>query len=144
MLGRWPEATVSIPPLRYEQVSTLIHEMLGAPADVAVVARVLAKSGGNLRLAARIIEAAMLSDRLVLRDGRWSMSGKTLMNEHLHPTLEGMLHGLTQEEFKALTTFPCTARVPWSCSSARSGPMSSTPSSIAGSFLSCRDLKASC
>lgn len=104
VLGRWPEATVSIPPLRYEQVSTLIHEMLGAPADVAVVARVLAKSGGNLRLAARIIEAAMLNDRLVLRDGRWSMSGKTLMNEHLHPTLEGMLHGLTQEEFKALTT----------------------------------------
>ena len=104
VLGRWPEVTVSIPPLRYEQVNALILQMLGAPADVAVAARVLAKSGGNLRLAVRIVETAMLSDRLVLRDGRWSMSGSTLMNEHLHSTIEGMLHGLRSEEFKALTT----------------------------------------
>ncbi|WP_249336161.1 LuxR C-terminal-related transcriptional regulator [Sinomonas gamaensis] len=101
-LGRWPEVTVAIPPLRYEQVNALIMERLGAPADVTVSARILAKSGGNLRLAVRIIETAKLSERLVLREGRWALSGNTLMNEHLHATIEGMLHGLGSEEFKAL------------------------------------------
>ncbi|WP_422935408.1 LuxR C-terminal-related transcriptional regulator [Sinomonas sp. P47F7] len=103
-LGRWPQATIAIPPLRYEQVNGLVAEMLGAPADVDVAARILASSGGNLRLAVRIIETAVLGERLVLRDGRWCLNGSTLMSVHLHSTVEALLDGLSDEEFRALNT----------------------------------------
>lgn len=103
-VARWPQATVALPPLRYEQVNLLIAQLLGAPADVDVAARVLTKSGGNLRLAVRIIETAVLSEQLVLRDGQWRMNGPTLFNEHLHATVEAMLQGLKPEEFRALGT----------------------------------------
>ncbi|NUP74919.1 MAG: transcriptional regulator, partial [Sinomonas sp.] len=102
VLGRWRQATVVIPSLRYKQVASLLAQKLGAPADVDVAARILSGSGGNLRLAARIIETAVLADRLVLRDGRWQLNGPTLVNEHLHGTIEALLHGLGSEEFRAL------------------------------------------
>ncbi|MCH6472183.1 LuxR C-terminal-related transcriptional regulator [Sinomonas terrae] len=111
VLGRWPEATVSLAPLRYEQVNALLLQMLGAPAEVDVPARILAKSGGNLRLAVRIIETAVLSERLVLRDGKYGING-SLMNEHLHGTVESLLHGLRPEEFKALTTLSVLGPTP--------------------------------
>ncbi|MEA5454817.1 LuxR C-terminal-related transcriptional regulator [Sinomonas sp. JGH33] len=104
VLGRWAQATVSIPPLRYEQVNALVAEMLDAPVDVDVAARILAKSGGNLRLAVRIVETALLGDRLAVRDGRWCLNGPTLMTDHLHGTVEALLHGLSREEFRALNT----------------------------------------
>ncbi|WP_334172739.1 helix-turn-helix transcriptional regulator [Sinomonas sp.] len=112
VLGRWPEATVALAPLRYEQVNALVLQMLGAPAEVDVPARILAKSGGNLRLAVRIVETAVLSERLVLRDGKYAMTGGSLMNEHLHATVEAMLHGLRPEEFKALTTMAVLGPTP--------------------------------
>ncbi|KHL03026.1 hypothetical protein LK10_10595 [Sinomonas humi] len=111
VLGRWPEATVALAPLRYEQVNALLLQMLGAPGEVDVPARILAKSGGNLRLAVRIIETAVLSERLVLRDGKYAIDG-SLMNEHLHATIESMLHGLRPEEFKALTTLSVLGPTP--------------------------------
>ncbi|MDQ4501382.1 LuxR C-terminal-related transcriptional regulator [Sinomonas sp. ASV322] len=104
VLGRWAQATVSIPPLRYEQVNALVAEILDAPVDVDVAARILAKSGGNLRLAVRIVETALLGERLALRDGRWCLNGPTLMTDHLNGTVEGLLHGLSRDEFRALNT----------------------------------------
>jgi DNA-binding CsgD family transcriptional regulator len=97
-----PEATVSLTPLGYEQISKLIMNTLGHPADVNVVASILNKSGGNLRLAVRIIETSVLSERLILKDGRWCMNGSKLMNEHLHGTVEALLQGLRPEEVRAL------------------------------------------
>ncbi|SDX02378.1 regulatory protein, luxR family [Arthrobacter sp. cf158] len=97
-----PEATVSLTPLGYEQISKLIMNTLGHPADVNVVAGILNKSGGNLRLAVRIIETSVLSERLILKDGRWCMNGTKLMNEHLHGTVEALLQGLRPEEVRAL------------------------------------------
>ncbi|WP_138445207.1 LuxR C-terminal-related transcriptional regulator [Sinomonas susongensis] len=112
VLGRWPEATVRLAPLRYEQINALVLQMLGSPAEVDVAARILAKSGGNLRLAVRIIETAVLSERLVLRDGKYAMTGASLMNEHLHPAVEAMLHGLGPDEFRALTTMAVLGPTP--------------------------------
>jgi DNA-binding CsgD family transcriptional regulator len=101
-LGSIPEATVSLPPLEYEQTSKLILNTLGHPAEVDVVARVLSKSGGNLRLAVRIIQTSVLSERLILKNGRWCLNGTKLMNEHLHGTVEALLQGLRPEEVRAL------------------------------------------
>ncbi|WP_286180077.1 LuxR C-terminal-related transcriptional regulator [Arthrobacter sp. ISL-95] len=101
-LGSIPEATVSLAPLEYEQMSKLIVETLGHPAEVDVVANVLTKSGGNLRLAIRIIQTSALSGRVILKDGRWCMNGTTLINEHLHGTVEALFQGLRPEEVRAL------------------------------------------
>ena len=101
-LGSIPEATVSLAPLEYEQISKLIVETLGHPAEVDVVANVLTKSGGNLRLAIRIIQTSALSGRVILKDGRWCMNGTELINEHLHGTVEALLQGLRPEEVRAL------------------------------------------
>ncbi|MFE4196041.1 LuxR C-terminal-related transcriptional regulator [Paenarthrobacter sp. NPDC056912] len=101
-LGCIPEATVALPSLGYEQINRLILNVLGTPAEVDVVAHVLTKSGGNLRLAVRIIESAVLSERLVLKDDRWCMSGGGLMNEHLNGAVELLLQGLDPEEVRAL------------------------------------------
>jgi len=101
-LGSMPEATVSLAPLEYEQISKLITQNLGHPAEVDVVASVLTKSGGNLRLAVRIIQTSALSGRVILKDGRWCMNSPKLMNEHLNGTVEGLLQGLRPEEIRAL------------------------------------------
>lgn len=101
-LAPWPEASVELQPLRFEQINSLITQIRGAPADVDVVARILTKSGGNLRLVTRILHSAVLSKRLILLDGRWRMNGETLLNEHLRSTVEAMLHGLDREELRAL------------------------------------------
>lgn len=101
-LGSIPEATVSLAPLEYEQASKLIAETLGHPAEVNVVASVLTKSGGNLRLAVRIIQTSALSGRVILRDGQWCMNSPQLMNEHLNGTVESLLQGLRPEEVRAL------------------------------------------
>lgn len=102
LLGCLPEATISLTPLGYEQINKLIVNVLGAPAEVDVVAHVLTKSGGNLRLAVRIIETAVLSERLVSKDGRWRMGTAGLMNEHLHGAVEALLHGLRSDEVRTL------------------------------------------
>lgn len=103
-LDCWPAVTVPLPPLRYEQVEALSAEILGAPADDAVVAQVFSSSGGNPRLVARITESAVLSERLILRGGSWHINGNTLMNEHLHGTVESLLYGLDRDERTALRT----------------------------------------
>ncbi|MDQ4503864.1 LuxR C-terminal-related transcriptional regulator [Sinomonas sp. ASV322] len=97
-------ATVPIAALRYEQVTLLAAQILGGPADADLIARIHTKSGGNLRLAVRIIETGMLSRRIVLREDRWHMSGETLMNEHLKSTVETYLDGLGNDELRALTS----------------------------------------
>ncbi|MFJ4209285.1 LuxR C-terminal-related transcriptional regulator [Paenarthrobacter sp. NPDC089675] len=102
LLASLPEATIALNPLGYEQINKLIIDVLGAPADVDVVAHVLNKSGGNLRLAVRILETAVLSERLVFKDSRWCMGGGGLMNEHLHGSVEALLHGLRSDEVRAL------------------------------------------
>lgn len=101
-LGSIPEATVALAPLEYDQISKLITETLGHPAEVNVVATVLTKSGGNLRLAVRILQTSALSGRIILKDGQWCMNSPKLMNEHLNGTVEALLQGLRPEEVRAL------------------------------------------
>ncbi|NIJ03430.1 DNA-binding CsgD family transcriptional regulator [Paenarthrobacter ilicis] len=112
LLGNNTEATVQLLPLGFVQVRYLIFSLLGAPADVDVVARVLTGSGGNVRLAVRIVRTAILSERLVLRDGVWSMNGNDLMNEHLHSAVESLFMGLGADEVRALRKISSTGPTP--------------------------------
>ncbi|WP_284982459.1 LuxR C-terminal-related transcriptional regulator [Arthrobacter sp. efr-133-TYG-118] len=107
-LDCWPAVTVPLQPLGYVQVEAVSAEILGAPADDDVVARVFSWSGGNPRLVARILESAVVSERLVLRGGSWHINGRTLMNVHLHGTVEGLLYGLERDERTALRTIAIT------------------------------------
>ncbi|MFK4640141.1 helix-turn-helix transcriptional regulator [Paenarthrobacter histidinolovorans] len=102
VLNSRPEAHLQLDPLHYEQVHTLIAQVLGAPADAETTARVLTKSAGNPRLVVRIVETALLSNLLVLEDKQWCMASNRLWNEHLKGTLEALLAELTPAEFTAL------------------------------------------
>ncbi|HKU10415.1 MAG TPA: LuxR C-terminal-related transcriptional regulator [Sinomonas sp.] len=110
----WPLAMVSLQPLRYEQVNSLATELLGGAVDVDLPSRVLSKSGGNLRLAVRIIETARLSERLIRRDGLWQMSGTTLLNPHLDGAIEALLTELDPEAMQALNTLAVLGPIPLS------------------------------
>ncbi|MFP3578728.1 LuxR C-terminal-related transcriptional regulator [Arthrobacter sp. SIMBA_036] len=99
-IGR--EALLQLDPLHYEQVHTLLAQVLGAPTDAETTARILTKSAGNPRLIARIAETASLSELLVMKGRQWHMAAETLWNEHLSGTLEALLAELPPEEFEAL------------------------------------------
>ncbi|MEZ2389918.1 LuxR C-terminal-related transcriptional regulator [bacterium RCC_150] len=101
---RGPEAQVQLNPLRYEHVNDLIVQALGGPVDADVTARVMTKSAGNPRLVVRIVETAALSNLLERQDGRWTMTGDTLWNDHLRGTVEALLEGLHVDEITALQT----------------------------------------
>ncbi|WP_332601631.1 hypothetical protein [Arthrobacter sp. S2(2024)] len=102
--ARWPETTMRLSPLDYDQVNKLLAQTLGSPPDVDLTTAVLMKSGGNPRLVVRIAQSAELSEQLVLLDGQWSMSGHTLWNEYLQSTVQELLHGLSADERTALHT----------------------------------------
>lgn len=102
--ARWPETTMRLSPLDYDQVNKLLAQTLGSPPDVDLTTAVLMKSGGNPRLVVRIAQSAELSEQLVLLDGQWSMSGHTLSNEYLQSTVQELLHGPSADERTALHT----------------------------------------
>lgn len=102
--ARWPEATIRLSPLHYDQVNKLLAQTLGSPPDVDLTTAVLMKSGGNPRLVVRIAQSAELSKQLILRDGQWRMCGNTLWNEYLDSTVQELLHGLSADERTALHT----------------------------------------
>ncbi|MFE4079832.1 LuxR C-terminal-related transcriptional regulator [Paenarthrobacter sp. YIM B13468] len=107
------EALLQLDPLHFEQVHTLVTQVLGSAADADTTARILTKSGGNPRLVVRITETAALSELLIMRGGQWQMTGDTLWNDHLRGTLEALLADLAPEEVTALHTMAIlgTARV---------------------------------
>ena len=45
--ARWPEATIRLSPLHYDQVNKLLAHTLGSPPDVDLTTAVLMKSGGG-------------------------------------------------------------------------------------------------
>lgn len=102
--ARWPEATIRLCPLHYDQVNKLLAQTLGSPPDVDLTTAVLMKSGGNPRLVVRIAQSAELSKQLELHNGQWSMSGHTLWNEYLQSTVQALLHGVSADERRALHT----------------------------------------
>ncbi|MGO4586966.1 LuxR C-terminal-related transcriptional regulator [Arthrobacter sp. 2RAF6] len=110
--ARWPEATIRLSPLHYDQVNKLLAQTLGSPPDVDLTTAVLMKSGGNPRLVVRIAQSAELSKQLVLHDGQWSMSGQTLWNEYLQSTVQALLHGLSADEWTGLHTLSAVGARP--------------------------------
>ncbi|MCZ9884519.1 LuxR C-terminal-related transcriptional regulator [Arthrobacter sp. B2a2-09] len=102
--ARWPEATIRLSPLHYDQVNKLLAQTLGSPPDVDLTTAVLMKSGGNPRLVVRIAQSAELSKQLIFHGGQWRMGGHTLWNEYLQSTVQELLHGLSADERTALHT----------------------------------------
>lgn len=113
VLNHGREAVLQLDPLHYEQVHTLISQVLGGPADADLTARILTKSAGNPRLIVKIAETAALSSLLVSRGGLWRMASETLWSDHLRGTIEALLAELTSDEFTGLNTMAIlgTARI---------------------------------
>ncbi|MFC8041272.1 LuxR C-terminal-related transcriptional regulator [Paenarthrobacter sp. NPDC057355] len=113
VLNHGREAVLQLDPLHYEQVHTLLSQVLGGSADADTTARILTKAAGNPRLIVKIAETASLSDLLVRRGGMWRMTGETLWSDHLRGTIEALLAELTADEFTGLNTMAIlgTARI---------------------------------
>ncbi|MDQ0029658.1 LuxR C-terminal-related transcriptional regulator [Arthrobacter bambusae] len=112
--ARWPEATIRLSPLHYDQVNKLLAQTLGSPPDVDLTTAVLMKSGGNPRIVVRIAQSAELSGQLVQHGGQWSMSGHTLWNEYLQSTVQTLLHGLSADDWTGLHTLSALGARPLS------------------------------
>ncbi|MFK3672381.1 response regulator transcription factor [Leifsonia aquatica] len=82
----WPEVTIAIPELGFEEVAQLLRDTLGGESPAAsLTARILSKSGGNPELAIAIAESALISGLLKREEGLWRLASRSLWNEHLVP-----------------------------------------------------------
>jgi DNA-binding CsgD family transcriptional regulator len=111
-MRHWADVTVSLSGLRYAQISELIIKLLGHPGDADLISGVLFGSGGNLRLAVRIIESAAHTGRVIFLDDVWRMNGTELLNEHLQTAIEASLSGLREKDLKALIMVSMLAPCP--------------------------------
>lgn len=67
-------AEVELRPLGFTSMSQLAHDVLGAPADVPLLAAVSARAAGNPQAAAAVLDAARHAGAIGLDDGRWRIT----------------------------------------------------------------------
>ncbi|MDQ0647257.1 DNA-binding CsgD family transcriptional regulator [Microbacterium natoriense] len=89
--AEWPEAIVEVPSLDLPGTGLLLREVLGAPADAAVVARVFGKSGGIAGLVVAIGESARDRGKLRMTNGVWASAGGSLWTFDLAGYLDSLL-----------------------------------------------------
>lgn len=89
-----PGLTLTIGPLGFVDLQTLLVETLGGPIASAAVSRVFAGSGGNAGLALAIAESARDHGSLRQIDGIWH-AGPDLWSPELSRALDPLLHRLS-------------------------------------------------
>ncbi|WP_274605573.1 helix-turn-helix transcriptional regulator [Plantibacter sp. CFBP 13570] len=94
----WPEVSIDLEPLDFEQVRVLLHEELESPASLALTARVMSKSGGLPELVRAIAGSSRLEGLIVLENGVWHLSSSSLWSTHLRSFAQRHLHELNDEE----------------------------------------------
>ncbi|RLP77818.1 hypothetical protein D9V32_00330 [Mycetocola tolaasinivorans] len=80
----WPEAEVSIPTLRLDQVGLVVAAILHGPVELSTITRVLTVSGGNPRFIRAIMDLAQRRGTVRLQNGRWSGQLPLFDNELAH------------------------------------------------------------
>lgn len=99
----WPEVTIAMPELGFEEVAQLLRDTLGGESPSAsLTARILSKSGGNPELAIAIAESALISGLLKREDGLWRLASRSLWNEHLVPLVRGRITDVARDALTVL------------------------------------------
>lgn len=104
-------ARVTLDPLTFDQVLMYVHQLLPGSVDSAAVACIAAKSGGLPGLVAAIVEHGRRDNRLVMRDGLWTVRGD-LWTTALAELAEPMLADLGEVELDALTLLAAAGTLP--------------------------------
>lgn len=102
---RWvPRAGVvlTLEPLGYIDIATLLQDALGAPSSPEVVSRVFAASGGVTGLALALARGARTFGRIMQRSGRWELIGPELVTGDVEAWFEGALSTLTDAHVRGL------------------------------------------
>lgn len=97
-----PAARVVLPPLRYDAVHQLVHEMLPGAVEPSALARIATKSGGLPGLVAALVDTARRTGRLVRRDNLWLVRDG-LWDASLAQAVEPLLAELDEPGLDALT-----------------------------------------
>lgn len=99
----WPEVTIAMPELGFEDVADLLRETLGGESPAAsLTARILSKSGGNPELAIAIAESSLISGLLTREDGLWRLASRSLWNEHLVPLVRWRIRDVSGDALTVL------------------------------------------
>lgn len=99
----WPEVTIAMPELGFEEVAELLRERLdGGDPAASLTARILSKSGGNPALVIAIAESALMSGLLRRQDGLWRLASRSLWNEQLVPLVRWRIRDLDPEALRLL------------------------------------------
>ncbi|MCP3427109.1 hypothetical protein NBM05_14085 [Rothia sp. AR01] len=96
------EVGVAMPAMTADDVVEMAAQLLGAPPEPMLAARVLAKSGGIPGLSASIITTARVAGHIELAFGQWRVASDSLWNQHLAPVIDARLQGLPRAEREAL------------------------------------------
>ncbi|GIG25090.1 helix-turn-helix transcriptional regulator [Cellulomonas denverensis] len=96
-----PSARVVLPPLRYDAVHALVHELLPGTVEPSALARIATKSGGLPGLVAALVDTGRRSGRLVRRDGLWVVRDG-LWDPSMAQAVEPLLAGLEEQHLDAL------------------------------------------
>lgn len=97
-----PAARVTLPPLRYDAVHRLVHDILPGAVEPSTLARIATKSGGLPGLVAALVDTARRTGRLVRRDSLWTARGG-LWDPSLAQAVEPLLSDLTEDALDALS-----------------------------------------
>ncbi|MEV7974065.1 LuxR C-terminal-related transcriptional regulator [Cellulomonas sp. NPDC089187] len=97
-----PAARVVLPPMRYDAVHRLVHEMLPGAVEPSALARIATKSGGLPGLVAALVDTGRRTGRLVRRDNLWVVRGG-LWDPSLAQAVEPLLAELDESGLDALT-----------------------------------------
>ncbi|SDC61186.1 regulatory protein, luxR family [Sanguibacter gelidistatuariae] len=97
-----PGVRITLPPLRFEEVHRLVHQLLGGPVEPMTVARIAAKSGGLPGLVTAMVRTGRASVRLAPRGGLWVARGD-LWTTPLAQSVEPFLDDLDEASLDAIT-----------------------------------------
>ncbi|KQY47713.1 LuxR family transcriptional regulator [Cellulomonas sp. Root137] len=109
--GLRPGVRVTLDPLTFEQVHTLVHQLLPGGVEPTTVARIAAVSGGLPGLVEAVVENGRRDNRLVFRDGLWIARGD-LWTTPLSQAVEPLLTDVDDACVDALTLLAFAGTVP--------------------------------
>lgn len=104
-------ADVRIRPLGFSSLARLVADALGAPGDLPLVASVAARSAGNPRVAAALVDAARYTGAIEPADGRWRSVG-AVERVPLDAVVNAFVPRLTAAEVDALELLSSAGPLP--------------------------------
>lgn len=105
LAGLWTSTTISLSPLRYDQMEELLHSILEAPVEEDVIGQVLSKSAGNPGLGKVLALTGRLYGNIALHDDKWSLTTTSLWHDDLSTIVESMIPELDDDVLESL--FSC-------------------------------------